>query len=699
MSYPSTTSAPPPRAALLAGLRGQTPPSAGGRAPASGGYPRLPPHTPQHRQRFPSSEHTLGPSFDDDAEDEEMIAKMAALNAGVYPQYQQQHHQQQQQQGGGGASRMVPRGQIDNGGPPMGVHRMQQGGQAGNGRRLGMGGGDANHPSSINYQQQQQQMQQQELLRVLTMQTLANNQGPRNMEELQLLQALAQQHQQREMEQQVEQLLRMQVQQQAQQLQQQLLVQQQQAAMLAQQQQQQHPNNRNNNQPGPPPSASFNQRSFEQSYAHAQQQVQQAQQAQRVQQTPQQLASAYEQRHQAQQQIQANLRARSGVPPLPTPAAVAASGHRFGFELDPPRDDIHGQGIFANPPGPGLGPRPTSQPRGLSPQPGAGAVGERAQASPGPGGRVSSPLEGGPFGGLNLGGQRDPYEPESDARETTPLGAASSVWAAGKSDVSGNWRTKSTESPPPTHPRSVSAGVVAPAVSRFSGTFSPPAGHAREASAPIGRLQAHHLLDNDGRSESSSHPSRPNSNSDDNDGSRSPTSSEGVQTAYPPTNGRPTPDMLKPIYEGIGLGRPYPNQHQQQDKPSSPTPPSTGYGGGRSLSMAAAAAALNSHPLEPTQQQQQQSPYAQRATPPIDSQARTRGYDLAGAGQAPVNGNNGNNNNNGSNWGSNVTRQPRGPPSPADELGARNFASRLRRKAGSNLSVLGRREQSASPSH
>ncbi|KAL7415674.1 hypothetical protein BDY24DRAFT_413248 [Mrakia frigida] len=715
MSYPALNP-PQSRSSLLAGLRGQNlpPPSNSNGRALSGtnnnsnlGYaPRLPPHTPQHRQRFPSSEHTLGPSFDDDDEDEEMVAKMAALNAGQYPY-------QGQQQGGGGngghhggnGGGMMPRGQQMGGGGGM-----QRGGNGGGGMEMGMGmgggdrGGGGGRGNQQQHQQQslayQQQMQQQELLRVLTLQTLASNQGPRNLEELQLLQALAQQQQQREMEAQVEQLLRIQVHQQAQQLQQQLIAQAQQAAMLAAQpngNHLQHPNQQQRAHALPPPSASFNQRSFDQSYAQAQAQVQMANQAQRVQQTPQQLASAYEQRHAAQQQIQANLRARSGVPPLPTPAAVAASGHRFGFEVEQPRDDVHGAGIFGN--GGGLGRQTLS--RGLSPQPGAGAVGERTGVSPGPGAgsqggggdrsRVGSPLDGGlntpQFGGLNIpssqGGARDLALYEYDQREVPSLAGAASVWTAGKSDASGNWRTKPADSPPPNHPRSASTGVVSPPpVSRFTGTFSPPP-HSRDSSTPIGsRFQSNNGvgLEQDAHSDSSSHPSGPNSNSDENEGSRSPTSSEGNTLLNSNGGGRGSwntsgGDILKPIYEGLGLGRPYPVP-QQPEKTISPT----GFGGNNNLrSMSAAAAALNAQNGAEIEQIQRPSP--------VEVHPRTRSYDLGGGVG-----------NGGAAYGSGVIRQPRGPPSPADELGARNFASRLRKKAGSNLSVLGRREQTASPS-
>ncbi|KAI5454396.1 hypothetical protein NCC49_004449 [Naganishia albida] len=44
-----------------------------------------------------------------------------------------------------------------------------------------------------------------------------------------------------------------------------------------------------------------------------------------------------------------------------------------------------------------------------------------------------------------------------------------------------------------------------------------------------------------------------------------------------------------------------------------------------------------------------------------------------------------------------VLRQPLGPPGSADELGGKNFASRIRRKAGLDLSVLGRRAVSPLP--
>lgn len=426
----------------------------------------------------------------------------------------------------------------------------------------------------------------------------------------------------------------------------------------------------------PPPSASFNQRSFDQSYAQAQAQVQMANQAQRVQQTPQQLASAYEQRHAAQQQIQANLRARSGVPPLPTPAAVAASGHRFGFEVEQPRDDVHGAGIFGN--GGGLGRQTLS--RGLSPQPGAGAVGERTGVSPGPGAgsqggdrsRLSSPLDGGltlapQYAGLAVPstqeGARDVATYEYEQREVTSLGGAASVWTAGKSDASGNWRTKSADSPPPNHPRSASTGVVSPPVSRFTGTFSPPP-HSRDSSTPIGsRFQTNNGvgLDHDAHSDSSSHPSGPNSNSDENEGSRSPTSSEGnIILTSSNGGGRGTwnnsgGDILKPIYEGLGLGRPYPSPQQQHpEKTTSPT----GFGGNNSLrSMSAAAAALNAQNGVEIEQIQRPSP--------VEVHPRTRSYDLGGGVG-----------NGGAAYGSGVIRQPRGPPSPADELGARNFASR-----------------------
>jgi hypothetical protein len=227
MSYPPLSISPnQSRAALLANLR--TSPSPNhmyGNNGSQGGYPaqhdgsrrasatstsggssagpRLPPHVPQRQQRYPSSEHTLGPSFDDDDEDEEMVAKMAALNAGVYPF------------GAGARSGRASAGGVA-GNQPQQQQQTQQHQQ----QSYAGGGGSLDRGQGVPYPQQQldrqlQERQQQELLRVALQ--LAQQQGGhhqqngRGMSELQILQALQAQQQQREVEAQMEQLLKIQV--------------------------------------------------------------------------------------------------------------------------------------------------------------------------------------------------------------------------------------------------------------------------------------------------------------------------------------------------------------------------------------------------------------------------------------------------------------------------------------------------------
>lgn len=219
MSFPPLSISPnQPRAALLANLR--TSPSPNhmyGNSGSQGNYPvqqdgsrrasatsngggssagpRLPPHVPQRQQRYPSSEHTLGPSFDDDDEDEEMVAKMAALNAGVYPF------------GAGARGARASAGGVS-GGPPQ----QQQQSYGGGGPDRGQTGP---YPPNQLDRQLQQERQQQELLRVALQ--LAQQQGGhhqqngRGMSELQILQALQAQQQQREVEAQMEQLIKIQV--------------------------------------------------------------------------------------------------------------------------------------------------------------------------------------------------------------------------------------------------------------------------------------------------------------------------------------------------------------------------------------------------------------------------------------------------------------------------------------------------------
>ncbi|CED82101.1 hypothetical protein [Phaffia rhodozyma] len=343
------------------------------------GGAKLPNHVPQRNQRYSSSDHTLGPSFDDDEEDEEMVAKMAALNAGG-------DHRPGSSgidaSGFGFANRQAQQQSFQNanqGGRLTAGFGNKQGGADGfNNRNIQTqpSRGNRTEPAAGQNTLQQQQQQSDLLWATLQMnsggaQMNGSGAGTRNLAELQLLQALAQQQMQqqihqREVEARMEQLLRLQH---TQKLQQQLVAQAQKAALLSGQSitpQHQAPKMyQPQTSNAYPSSAQAHQQrvtAFD-PYAQADRGLQRDQY-----QTPQQLASAYEQRQAAQLQIQANLRARSSAggggggsaPPLPPPSSVnnGAGGAPFGFGFGLERE--------SGPIGTG---RPTSVSPRLSPSP------------------------------------------------------------------------------------------------------------------------------------------------------------------------------------------------------------------------------------------------------------------------------------------------------------------------------------------
>lgn len=444
--------------------------------------------------------------------------------------------------------------------------------------------------------------------------------------------------------------------QQAQNLQQQLIAQARQAAYLAEQP---YPSRDFNNSPGVNGGRDSYDSYAQQSHAQAQAQaIYQAQvRAQAQQQNPQQLASAYEQRHAAQQQIQANLRARStgghgggGAPPLPPPGGSA----RFGFETGQEINELSAQLGRTSVGGGGGG----GFADGRNPLR-SGSLSPTGQERFAVGPRMSSPLSAlhqpGQAGNANYGGLRS----ESPAGQQNvrgrqacnglpppqSLGSASSIWggggANGPSSANGNgsnatspWQSNSQLAPPAGQQqtsggRPTSGGNGA---SRFANTFAN-SQNALDARSDTSSTHGH---------------STSNSRSEElNAGFRSPTSSESSQGQNSKngggvySNGNWSNDTLRPIYEGIGLGRPHAGSPVDRAQSMSAAaqfanngPPS------RNSSPAPPLQRINSDPYgRPVQQQQQQQA-------------------PAAAGQVTV------------------LRQPIGPPSVPDELGTRNFASR-----------------------
>jgi len=452
--------------------------------------------------------------------------------------------------------------------------------------------------------------------------------------------------------------------QQAQNLQQQLIAQARQAALLAEQPYGNPPSRGYSNSPSNggggsgryDPAAAYAQQSHAQAQAQALYQAQLRAHAQQQQQAnPQQLASAYEQRHAAQQQIQANLRARSAgggvAPPLPPPGG---NGPRFGFESSDVnelaaqlgRTTMAGGGGNAYPSDPRAGDLQSGH---LSP-----AGSDRFAGSGVP--RMASPLSAmhqpsGVFGGRSDSPNAGPQQPQQQQQQQRDVragrqdelppphqvSAASSIW--GGSQTSNNAGPTS-----PWQHNAEPAGSLAQQQQQLAnGRPHSSNGSSRFAFAQQQQPQQQQLFD------ARSHSAAP---LDPHAELRSPASSDrgGGQSA-PNANARnvaASADALRPIYEGLGMGRPAPNSAAAASID-------------RTQSMSAAAQFLSAGGRSrdaspgPPLQRITSDPYGRQ---PASQQQVQQVAAPASSGTVTV------------------LRQPIGPPSVPDELGSRNFASR-----------------------